>query len=248
MDLIGDLKMVKTIAILFGTVLSTAFFSTWIIIFSLIQDDDNVIHKIARVWAKSILLISGVQVTVNGTENIDPEKSYIYMSNHQSNYDIPVLLGYLKVQFRWLAKSELFKIPIFGPAMRKAGYISIDRSDRRSAFLSLKKAAAEIRKGVSVMIFPEGTRSRDGNISDFKKGGFVLAIDSTAPIVPVVIHGTWPIMARTGWLIRPGKVRVEILKPIETKTYSRKNKDLLLNRVRQVTLDAFTGEKGKILC
>ncbi len=236
--------MVKTIAIIFGNVLSTAFFSIWIVIFSLIQDDDNVIHKIARVWARSVLLISGVQVTVNGTENIDPEKSYIYMSNHQSNYDIPVLLAHLKVQFRWLAKSELFKIPIFGPAMGKAGYISIDRSDRRSAFLSLKKAAAAIRKGVSVMIFPEGTRSRDGNISTFKKGGFVLAIDSDAPIVPVVLQGTWSIMARSGLLIRPGKVCIDILKPIETKTYSRKNKDLLLNRVRQVTIDAFTGGKG----
>jgi 1-acyl-sn-glycerol-3-phosphate acyltransferase len=236
--------MVKTIAIIFGNALSTAFFSIWIVIFSLIQDDDNVIHKIARVWARSILLISGVQVTVKGIENIDPEKSYIYMSNHQSNYDIPVLLAHLKVQFRWLAKSELFKIPIFGPAMGKAGYISIDRSDRRAAFLSLKKAAAAIRKGVSVMIFPEGTRSQDGNISAFKKGGFVLAIDSSAPIVPVVIQGTWSIMARTGLLIRPGKVRIDILKPIETKTYSRKNKDLLMNRVRQVAIEAFTGGKG----
>ncbi len=239
----SEFKMVKTIAIIFGSVLSTAFFSIWIVIFSLIQDDDNVIHKLARIWARSILLISGVRVTVRGIENIDPEKSYIYMSNHQSNYDIPVLLAHLKVQFRWLAKAELFRIPVFGPAMRNAGCISIDRSNRKSAFLSLKKAATKIRKGVSVMIFPEGTRSRDGNISAFKTGGFILAIDSTAPIVPVIIKGTWSIMARTGWSIQPGKVHIDILKPIETKTCSRKDRGLLLNRVRQVTIDAFTEEK-----
>lgn len=238
--------MVKTLAIIIGSALSTAFFSVLVVIFSFIRNDDNVLHRIGRLWARSILLISGVEVIVRGSENIDPRKSYIYMSNHQSNYDIPVLLAHLKVQFRWLAKSELFRIPVFGRAMEKAGYISIDRSNRKSAFLSLKMAAAKIRQGVSVMIFPEGTRSREGNIGAFKKGGFVLAVDAGVPIVPVVIHGTWTIMARTGLSIRPGTVTLEILKPIETETYNRKTKDLLLEVVRQKIIDAFTGQKGHL--
>jgi 1-acyl-sn-glycerol-3-phosphate acyltransferase len=175
--------------------------------------------------------------------NIDRKKSYIYMSNHQSNFDIPVLLAYLDVQFRWLAKAELFKIPVFGPAMKKAGYISIDRSNRKSSFHSLKKAADTIRNGASVMIFPEGTRSRDGNIRPFKKGGFILAVDSGAPIVPVILHGTWHIMSRNGLMIRPGTVTMEIEEPIETGSFSRKTKDMLLERVSRIIQDSF--EKGK---
>jgi 1-acyl-sn-glycerol-3-phosphate acyltransferase len=99
-------------------------------------------------------------------------------------------VGRLPVQFRWLAKAELFKIPIFGRAMRGVGYISIDRSNRKSAFESLKQAALTIRNGTSVLIFPEGTRSRDGRILPFKKGGFVLAVDAGVPVVPIIIKGT----------------------------------------------------------
>jgi 1-acyl-sn-glycerol-3-phosphate acyltransferase len=146
------------------------------------------------------------------------------------------------VQFRWLAKAELFKIPLFGYAMRRSGYISIDRSNRKSAFLSLKKAAQIIRNGVSVVIFPEGTRSLDGRIRDFKKGGFVLAVDAGVPVVPIVIHGTRAIMPKKKLRITPGQVRVEIQDPIDTKSYSRKTKDQLLERVRTIILTEF--EKG----
>jgi 1-acyl-sn-glycerol-3-phosphate acyltransferase len=166
------------------------------------------------------------------------------MPNHLSNFDIPVILAHLKVQFRWLAKSELFRIPLFGFAMKRAGYISIDRSNRRSAFESLTKAAQIIRNGRSVLIFPEGTRSRDQSIKAFKKGGFVLAVESGVPIVPIVIHGTWRIMSKNGLVIRPGNVTVEILDPIETKDYSRRTKDDLVERVRMVIVDNF--EKGKV--
>ena len=113
------------------------------------------VHKVAILWAKLILFASRIKVSVNGLSNIDLSKSYIYMCNHQSNFDIPVLLSYLPVQFRWLAKAELFKIPIFGRGMRAAGYISIDRFNRASAFESLGEAAEKIKGGVSVMIFPE---------------------------------------------------------------------------------------------
>jgi 1-acyl-sn-glycerol-3-phosphate acyltransferase len=167
------------------------------------------------------------------------------MSNHQSNFDIPVLLAYLDTQFRWLAKAELFKIPIFGSSMKRAGYISINRSNRRSAFESLKEAARKIRNGVSVLIFPEGTRSRDGNIRAFKKGGFVLAVDSGVPVVPIVIHGTWSIMSKKGIRIKPGNVVIEILKPIETSDYTRKTKDDLMGQVSQAICRSFEKGRGK---
>ncbi|MEW5909054.1 MAG: lysophospholipid acyltransferase family protein [Thermodesulfobacteriota bacterium] len=242
-------EMIQTWIIIGCVVVLTFFMGVAAVGVSFFSSNDRTIHKIAQIWGKTILLISRIRVTVIGMSNIDQRKSYIYMSNHQSNFDIPVLLAYLDVQFRWLAKAELFKIPIFGPAMRRAGYISIDRSNRKSSFLSLKKAADTIRNGASVMIFPEGTRSRDGNIRPFKKGGFILAVDSGAPVVPVILHGTWSIMPRNGLMIRPGTVTLEIMKPIETDGFSRKTKDDLLEKVNRVIHDRFEkGKRGEMLC
>lgn len=213
------------------------------ILASLLDKKGELPHLVARVWGRSILFGANVKVTVKNRDYIDPSRSYIYMSNHQSNFDIPVLLAYLPVQFRWLAKVELFSIPVFGFAMRRAGYISIDRSDRKSAILSLRRAAEIIRGGVSVMIFPEGTRSRDGNIRPFKSGGFILAIDSGVPIVPVTVHGTFPIMPKDGLRIRPGNVVLEIQEPVETSGYTRKQKNELLEKIRGIITASH--EKGK---
>jgi 1-acyl-sn-glycerol-3-phosphate acyltransferase len=165
------------------------------------------------------------------------------MPNHQSNADIPLLLGRLPVQFRWLAKAELFRIPIFGRAMRGVGYISIDRSNRKSAFESLERAARTIRSGTSVLIFPEGTRSRDGRILPFKKGGFVLSVDAGVPIVPIIIRGTRDIIPKGHFLIRPAPVTMEILDPVETADYTRKTKDQLLERIRSIFIDAFESDR-----
>ncbi|MDP7417172.1 MAG: lysophospholipid acyltransferase family protein [Desulfobacterales bacterium] len=237
--------MIQTVCIIVWAILVTFFWGIVIILASVIIHNENFIHNIAKIWAKSILFASRIRVTVTGYSNIDLGRSYIYMSNHQSNFDIPVLLAYLDTQFRWLAKAELFKIPIFGSSMKRAGYISINRSNRRSAFESLKEAARKIRNGVSVLIFPEGTRSRDGNIRAFKKGGFVLAVDSGVPVVPIVIHGTWSIMSKKGIRIKPGNVVIEILKPIETSDYTRKTKDDLMGQVSQAICRSFEKGRGK---
>ncbi|MDP6395982.1 MAG: lysophospholipid acyltransferase family protein [Desulfobacterales bacterium] len=237
--------MIQTVCIIVWAILVTFFWGIVIILASVIIHNENFTHNIAKIWAKSILFASRIRVTVTGYSNIDLGRSYIYMSNHQSNFDIPVLLAYLDTQFRWLAKAELFKIPIFGSSMKRAGYISINRSNRRSAFESLKEAARKIRNGVSVLIFPEGTRSRDGNIRAFKKGGFVLAVDSGVPVVPIVIHGTWSIMSKKGIRIKPGNVVIEILKPIETSDYTRKTKDDLMGKVSQAICRSFEKGRGK---
>jgi 1-acyl-sn-glycerol-3-phosphate acyltransferase len=221
------------------TVLATIFFGTMTIIVSFLDNKGENSHKVARAWAKSILLVSRVRVTVKGFSNIDPSKPYIYMPNHQSLFDIPVLLAHLKVQFRWLAKVELFKIPIFGQAMARAGYISIDRSDRKSAFESLNRAAKTIQNGASVLIFPEGTRSKDGTIIPFKKGGFVLAVDSGVSIIPVIVHGTRAIMPKKTFSITSGDVVLEIKPPIHSSDYSRKTKNDLMEKVRQVICESF---------
>ncbi|MDQ1330685.1 MAG: 1-acyl-sn-glycerol-3-phosphate acyltransferase [Thermodesulfobacteriota bacterium] len=239
--------MLMTAAIIVWIVLTTGIFGILAILASFVDLKGRLPHKVAGIWARSILAASPIEVTVTGLSNIDPAKSYVYMSNHQSNYDIPVLLGHLPVQFRWLAKIELFRIPLFGYAMKRAGYICIDRSNRESAFESLKKAAGIIRDGVSVMIFPEGTRSRDGNIGSFKKGGFVLAIESGVPILPVIIRGTFSVMPKSRLLIKPGKVTLEILKPVETTGFTRETKDALMEKIGNIMREHVEAEKKDIL-
>ncbi len=231
--------MIRTTYIMLWVVLTTIFWGTIAIIISFFTRTGNPVHIIARIWARGILYVSRIRVKVNGLNQIDPTQSYVYMSNHQSNFDIPVLLAHLPVQFRWLAKAELFKIPLFGRAMQGAGYVKIDRFNQESAFQSIKEAAAKMKDGVSVMIFPEGTRSRDGRIRPFKKGGFIMAVDAGVPIVPIVLQGTWSIMEKSSLQINTGDVVINLEKPIATTNYSRQNKDELIEAVRRVICERF---------
>jgi 1-acyl-sn-glycerol-3-phosphate acyltransferase len=232
-------QYLQTAFILVYVVLATIVLGTVVIIVAFFSRNGNAPHLVARAWARSILFMSGIHVHVNGLENLRVNGSCILMPNHQSNFDIPVLLGCLPIQFRWLAKAELFKIPIFGRGMRGCGYISIDRSNRKSAFQSLAEAAVKIRNGVSVLIFPEGTRSWDGKILPFKKGGFVLSVDAGVPIVPIVIFNTGSIMPKGRLRIRTQSVRMDILTPIPTSGYTRATKDDLMKSVRNTICNAF---------
>lgn len=222
------------------TIFATTVFGILAIVVSFFSSNGDGVHHVARAWGKSILWVSGVRVKIKGSVPNWQSRSYVYMSNHQSNYDIPVLLSALPVQFRWLAKAELFKIPIFGRSMRGAGYISIDRSNRKSAFKSLARAAAMIRNGTSVMIFPEGTRSSDGVLLPFKKGGFVLAVDAGVPIIPIAITGTHEIMPKGRMLIYRRPVRIDVGNPIQASDYTRKTKDDLMARVREAMSEVAT--------
>lgn len=237
--------MLRTVLIIIWVLLTTAYFGTSVLVMALLGLNGNTGHRIAQLWGRSLLFGSGIRVRIRGLRRIKVSRAYIYMPNHQSNFDIPVLLGCLPVQFRWLAKTELFKIPIFGPAMRACGYISIDRSNRRSAIRSLNQAADAIRGGVSVLIFPEGTRSRDGSIRDFKKGGFVLALKAGVPIVPIVLHHTFSIMSKDSLRITPRDVVLEILEPIDTTAYAYAQKADLMDRVRRRICEAFDGNRGE---
>jgi 1-acyl-sn-glycerol-3-phosphate acyltransferase len=241
--------MARTSIIISGIILVTAFMAVMAILVSFVTAGGDTTHKVGRIWAKCILALSNIRVTVKGLSNLKPGRSYIYMANHMSNFDIPVLQAYLPVQFRWLAKAELYKIPIFGYAMKRAGYISIDRSDRKSAIESLNKAVKIIRDGVSVIVFPEGTRSRTNTVQPFKKGGFFLAVDSGVPVIPIIIHGTGRIMPKKQMLIKPGNVTLEIEKPINSSDYTRKTKDDLMEKVRGIILKSFEKDYNNgVLC
>lgn len=143
----------------------------------------------ARLWARLALALNMVRVKVNGIENL-PEGPVIFMSNHQSNFDILSLLHGIPNQLHWIAKKELFKIPVFGPSMLRGGYIPLDRGDGRKALQSMDEAADMIRNGMSVAMFPEGTRSTDARLLPFKRGGFILARKSGVPVIPVTINGS----------------------------------------------------------
>jgi 1-acyl-sn-glycerol-3-phosphate acyltransferase len=174
------------------------------------------IQWLATWWASSICRAAGVAVAVEWAEKLDPGRPYIFAANHQSQFDIFVLQGFLGVDFRWLAKKELFAVPVWGPAMRRAGYIPIDRSRGRKALKSLAEAAEKIGAGTSVIIFPEGTRSRDGRLQEFKAGAMVLALKAGVPIVPVAIRGTHEILPKGRLLMKRGTVQVRVGRPIET--------------------------------
>jgi 1-acyl-sn-glycerol-3-phosphate acyltransferase len=222
----------RTAVIFAWVALATVLFGLLVIGLSMSPDTAHLIPRVARVWGRSILAVSGVRVRVLGRERIDSTAGFIFMANHQSNYDIPVLLGHLPAPFLWLAKAELFRIPIFGRAMRGAGYIPIERSNRQAAIETLRQAAGIVRQGGSVVIFPEGTRSMDGTLKPFKKGGFIMAIEAGAAIVPVALRGTFDIMPKRRLLIRPRDVTLLIGAPIATTGYSLHTKEMLMDAVR----------------
>ncbi len=186
-----------------------------------------------RFWGRIIIRGSGVKVSIRSVTELDRSASYIYAANHQSQFDIFALQGYLTHDFRWLAKKELFAIPVFGTAMRHAGYISVDRSHGRKAVQSLNEAARRIADGTSVIIFPEGTRSPDGQLQTFKSGVMVLAIRSGVPIVPVAIRGSHEVLPKGALLPRPGHISIIMGQPIETSGYSMKQKDELAERLQR---------------
>jgi len=223
----------------------TVFIALWIVVITLViapvcaflsvfwAQSGAFIHLLSRFWARTILLVSGVNVVVQGVAGIDRDETYVYMANHQSMYDIFVLFAHLPFQFRWLAKKELFRIPVMGYAMGKVGHISIDRSDRRSAHKSLIEAARKIAEGASVVIFPEGSRSRDGAIMPFKPGGFHLAVRSGRPIVPLVISGTREVMRKGRIRVSPGHVTISLNPPVDVHAY-KKNKKALMDSVHSL--------------
>jgi 1-acyl-sn-glycerol-3-phosphate acyltransferase len=131
-----------------------------------------------------------MRITVSGREHMAPGQTYVIMSNHQSLYDVPVLFYALGSNLRMVAKAELLRLPVFGPALREAGFIMIDRKDRAQAVTSLQGATTQLAQGTHVWISPEGTRSDTGALAPFKKGGFMLAMDAGLPILPVTLHGT----------------------------------------------------------
>ena len=199
-------------------------------------------HAVATIWGKISLQLAGGRITVEGAENIPDDSAVIFMANHASNFDITSIYAALPVQFRWLAKKELFDVPIFGTCLKRSGYIPVERSDSRKSLIALKAAAQRVKSGTSIIVFPEGTRSPDGNLLPFKGGGFILAVQSGVPVVPVAIIGTRCINPKGSLTVRSAEVLIRILPPIETAGMKSADRDQLSEDVRQAIGSALRPE------
>ncbi len=190
-------------------------------------------QQFPRAWGRLLCWIAGIRVRVEGQEHLDASRTYIFVGNHSSQADIWTFQGYIPHDFRWIAKKELFAIPIFGAAMRAVDFISIDRSRGRQAVQSLNDAAARIAEGTSVLIFPEGTRSVDGHLQPFKTGAIMLAIKAGVPVVPVGFNGTHQALPKGSLLARGGDVVLRIGKPLSTGDFKAKDKQELALKLQQ---------------
>lgn len=220
---------------LFLIVLATFPAGLLIIPLGLFDRKGKLAFGISRFWTWTILKICGIRLRVQGLDRLDPSRRYIFMANHQSNIDIPVLVQSLaKFQLRWVAKKELLFIPWFGWALWASRHITVDRSNRSEAMASLRKAREMIEGGISVVFFPEGSRSFGGQLLPFKRGGFLLAVKTKTPIVPVTINGSGAILPRGDWRIKGGEIEVIVSEPIFLDQYRPGNLRSLLSRVREI--------------
>ncbi len=189
-----------------------------------------------RMWSPVLLWAGGAKLEVIGQENVDPKRPTIYVANHQSTIDIPAHFLAVPVPFRYVAKSQLKWVPIIGWYLWMSGNIFINRTNRSKAISSLDKAAEKIRRGTSIFLYPEGTRSADGRVLPFKKGPFALALKARVPICPVTIEGSGALMPKSTWNITPGPIRVKVGKPIDTTAFAEDDREGLARAVRAVII------------
>ena len=190
----------------------------------------------ARIWSYGVMLTCGIRTKAT-YEGLEPGGKYVFMANHQSLFDIPVLIATLPGQVRFMAKASLFKIPFFGWGLKAGGFIPIDRRDRSRAKEAFAAAVARLEAGCSVLVFPEETRSKDGRLLPFQRGGFLLALKSGLPIVPIGIRGTREVQSAESFVIRPGRVEVRYGPPVPVAGVELRGKNALVDDVRQRVAD-----------
>ena len=224
----------RTIWVLLNLVLSVWIVCIPILAIGWLDRDKKLIGKLSKMWAQWVIWSIGLQYDVKGLENLELDKKYIFMSNHESALDIILGVACIPYKIVFLAKKELFMIPVFGWAMQAAGMIKIDRQNPERARRSVDDAARILtHSSFSTLIYPEGTRSETRNLLPFKKGGFILAIRSKLPIVPITIIGAGRILPKGSFKINKGQIKVIISKPISTKNLDVNNKEELIECCRR---------------
>jgi 1-acyl-sn-glycerol-3-phosphate acyltransferase len=213
-------------------VVATAIYGSVNLIVALWDAEGSTQLRVARAWGRMLLRIAGVKVVVEGLENVEAGESYVFVSNHVSYMDTPVVLSYVPANFRFMAKSGLFKVPFIGGHLTKAGHISVDLDNPRAALRVLTSAGHMIKqRKLSVLVFPEGGRSVTGELQEFKEGAAYLAIKGGVPVAPMAIVGIRDVLPMHSAHVRPGKVRLRIGQPIDVSAMTVRDRDALTTRL-----------------
>lgn len=223
---------------------TTILFPFTILVSLLTLNMSTSLFIVQRIWSPVLLWAGGATLSVRGKERVDFTRPAIYVCNHQSTIDIPALFLALPVNFRFVAKQALKYVPVLGWYMSMAKFVFIDRSNHKKAVRSLELAGERIRGGISIAMFPEGTRSPDLAIMPFKKGPFALAMKAGVPVVPIVIEGSGKLMPKNSWNITPGPVHVVIGAPIDPKPFGD-DREALMKVVRDRVIDLSLSVGGK---
>jgi len=197
----------------FSTILLGSILILFLILFRVPRQ--KAFAAVSRSWAKAILRLSGIKVSVKGLENLDLKGPKVLICNHQGNFDIPILIAALPVNFRFLVKKELFSIPVFGWVLRSRGDVPIDRRNAARASQTLKALSKNISDEAPILIFPEGTRTLDGKVQEFKRGSIIVAMECGAKIIPIGISGSFGIQKKGSIAVNPSSVSVNIGEPVE---------------------------------
>jgi 1-acyl-sn-glycerol-3-phosphate acyltransferase len=230
--------MLRSLAIAAAVGAWTAVLLVPAILSQLVTFSGNTSAWMARVlWAPFVLGISRVRLILEGPyPALDPEQPYIFVSNHQGYYDIPAAYATIRHPVRFIAKRSLVFVPFVGWFIYLGGHILIDRRNHQRSVRSLSRAAARVRRGTSLIVYPEGTRSTDGKIHAFKKGPFVLALEAQVPIVPVAVEGSYRVLRKRDVHIHPGVIRIRLGDPIPTQGLTVEDRDALVKRVRSALI------------
>jgi 1-acyl-sn-glycerol-3-phosphate acyltransferase len=202
----------------------------------LIEERDKTINKVTKIWASSLLKVAGVKVIVHGLENLPKDKGVLFIGNHQGNFDIPIYISKIPTFKGFISKIEVEKIPGISIWMRHMKCVFMDRSSLRKSSEAIIQGIRILKEGHSLVIFPEGTRSKGNKMGEFKAGSFKLATKSKVPIVPITINGSYNVMesSKKSWIIKPATVDLYIHKPIETSNLSKEEQDQLPTKIKTI--------------
>lgn len=216
-----------------GAILMSLLLFLPMLFFQAVTSSGTPNYYLSRLWVWVVSRLFGVTFSIQHEEKADPRQSYIVAPNHQSNVDIMALMSVLPVKYRWVIKKSLLKIPMFGWGLGATGAISIDRSNPKEAAEILRAGTRKVGRGWSVLVYPEGTRSPDGNLQPFKKGAFMMAVQTGVQILPVAVNGAYQLMPKHTLIIRPGHVTITLCDPIPTEGLTEEDVPELMERTRR---------------
>lgn len=213
-------------------VVLTLFTAVFTILFVPFRNAEFV-HKVQQFWSRSFFRLMFLPVTVEGLEHIKPGQSYVFVSNHQSMFDVWLIYGWLPVIFKWLMKAELRKVPFVGTACKAAGHIYVDRKNPKAAIESMENVKKQLKNGICTVIFPEGTRTKDGQVGRFKRGAFQIALDLKLPVIPISLSGCYDVLPKGKPFVYRRPVRMYVGEPIDITQFENNNDaiDFVRNKV-----------------